>query len=247
MSGYGTYSDDYYNTLTLTTEMDLPTGRESLMHYFEQLQKCHPSMKHFYGRDDNEYILEEEKDSGSYRWSSVEAKRISSGYVNPATIDDAIAQHVKVLEIVPFALAVSPLDCSIMQVTFGFDFAYRGNHHELVADTLGVPPMFARLRENFGEKLVCYEPFMQFALDPECRIQARLSIEPRTNAFQIRTGEYPEEQLSVFLAVRRYGSLDTNKSLVATMHELMAHARDVIDGFVIDNVLLPLQQAISIN
>ncbi len=247
MSGYGTFSDDYYNTVTLNTEMELPSTRETLLHYFEQLQKVYPSMKHFYGRDDGEFVLEEEKDAGNYRWSSVESKRVSSGYVNPPSIEAAIEQHEKVLEFVPYALAVSPLDCALLQVTFGFDFIYRGNHHQLLADTLGIPAAFGRLREDFGANLVCYEPFLQFALDADCRVQCRLSVEPRTSAYQIRSGEFPEEQLSVFLAIRRYGSIEHDMTLVATMQQLMGQAREIIDGYIIDNVLLPLKQAIAIN
>jgi hypothetical protein len=34
-----------------------------------------------------------------------------------------------------------------------------------------------------------------------------MSIESRTNAFQIRTGEFPEDQLSVFVTARQNGSL----------------------------------------
>ena len=44
-------------------------------------------------------------------------------------------------------------------------------------------------------------------------MQCRLSIETRTNAYQVRTGEFPEEQLSVYVTARRYGSLPPDTTL----------------------------------
>ena len=34
-------------------------------------------------------------------------------------------------------LSVSPLDCEALDYMMGFDFSYRGNHDELVAEALG--------------------------------------------------------------------------------------------------------------
>ena len=39
--------------------MELPTGRDTLLHFFEQLQKQYPTMQNFYSRQRGEYILEE--------------------------------------------------------------------------------------------------------------------------------------------------------------------------------------------
>ncbi|MFM7977175.1 MAG: hypothetical protein ACKO8U_19060 [Pirellula sp.] len=67
MTSYGTLCDDFYSNVTLQTEMDLPTGREAVLHFFEQLQKRFPKLSHFYQRERGEFILEEEKQEGSYR------------------------------------------------------------------------------------------------------------------------------------------------------------------------------------
>ena len=37
-----------------------------------------------------------------------------------------------------------------------------------------------------------------------CRLQCRLAIETRTNAYQVRTGEFPDDQISVYFTVRQY-------------------------------------------
>src|SRR5690606_34227392 len=153
------------------TEMDLPTNRETLLHFFEQVQKRYPGLRNFYNRERSEFVLEEEKEQGSYRWTSVELRRISAGLVNPKSVDDAFDIHRAVIDVAPYALSVSPLDCESLNVMFGFDYTYRGNHNQLVAEALGLPPAFERMQEMSPSAMLGYEPSVQFALDPECRYQ----------------------------------------------------------------------------
>ena len=75
MSGYGAFSDDFYVNMNLSTEMELPQSRESVLHYFEQVRRRYPKMQNFYSREKDEYVLEEEKEAGAYRWTSIEPKR----------------------------------------------------------------------------------------------------------------------------------------------------------------------------
>ena len=62
--------------MNLSTEMDLAGSRETILHYAEQMQKKYPEMKNFYGRDKGDFVLEEDKDGGAYRWCSVEPRRV---------------------------------------------------------------------------------------------------------------------------------------------------------------------------
>ena len=111
MSRYSSVSDDFYINLNLNTEMDLPQNRETVLHFFEQVQKIYPTMRNFYSRDRGEFVLEEDKEPGHYRWTSVEARRVCSGQVNPESVSSALQQHRYVLESVPYSLSISPLDC----------------------------------------------------------------------------------------------------------------------------------------
>lgn len=246
MTQYSEYSDDYYVNLNLNTEMDLPQSRETVLHFFEQLQKYYPTMKNFYSRERGEFVLEEDKDRGTYRWATIENRRICSGYVNPDSIEAALTQHQRLLEIAPFALSASPLDCESLNVMFGFDYTYRGNHNELLVEALGVVPAFEKMSQIEGATVINNEPSLQLALDDDCRIQCRLSVEARTSAYHVRTGEYPEEQLSVYLTARRYGSLDPSENYVTAMQKLAGICRQLIDDYVVENVLVPLQSAIAI-
>jgi hypothetical protein len=93
--------------------------------------------------------------------------------------------------------------------------------------------------------VIHYEPAITVALDGDCRMQCRLSIETRTSAYQIRTGDFPEDQLSVYLTARQYGSLPADSNFVATLDRLSKVCHEMVDGYAIENVLEPLARAIA--
>ena len=246
MSVYGSLSDDFYVNVQLNTEMDLPGERETVLFFFEQLRKKFPEMKNFYNRERNEYVLEEDKDKGHYRWASVEPRRIYSAFVNPPSVDEAFEQSRFIMDLVPHSLSVTPLDCESLSFIFGFDFTYRGNHNALIAEALGHHPVFEKLNDIPGTRLMSNEPSIIFSLDPECKYRCRVSVESRTSPYQIRTGDFSEDQLSVFVVVRYCDSLDPNQTYVSVLEQLQKHAQNVVDGYVVDNILVPLQQHIAI-
>ncbi|MEI8210902.1 MAG: hypothetical protein WCI02_02035 [Planctomycetota bacterium] len=246
MNPYSALSDDFYANVTLQTEMDLPSGRESVLHFFEQMQRRFPKLHHFYQRERGEFILEEEKDQGAYRWVAVEARRISSGVVNPSSIDEAMEQHQEVLEMAPYMLSVSRLDCEALSLMYGFDFTYRGNHNQLLADAIGLPSGFESVSQRAGSQLMCYEPVIQISLDDVFRTHARINFEPRTGSMQTRGPESSDELLSVYVTVRRFDSLSTDESFGDELKRLDGLMRELMDNYIIESILKPLQNSIAI-
>ena len=246
MNRYSSLADDFYINMNLATEMDLSMNREAVLHYFEQIQKKYPEMRNFYCRDKGDFVLEEDKDQGQYRWCTIEQRRICSGQVNPDSVDGILEQHKLVLELVPYSLSVSTLDCEALDLLFGFDFTFRGNHNQLIAEALGVSPAMERFLELPNAAPINFEPSITLSLDPECRTQCRLSVETRTTAYHVRTGEFPEEQLSVYITARQYGSLDPSTTYVETLDRLTKVCFDVLDDYVIESVLQPLARTIAL-
>ena len=245
MNPYSSLCDDFYVNMNLSTEMELPANRETILHFFERVQKTFPTMRNFYCRDRGDFVLEEDKGRGCYRWCSIEARRVCSGQVNPGTIEDAMQQHRLVLDLAPYTLSVSPLDCEALDLLFGFDFTYRGNHNQLVTEALGVSPAMERMADIPNVTVINHEPSLTVALDEDCRLQCRLSVETRTNAYQVRTGEYPEEQLSVYVTARQYGSLKPDRTFGETLEKLVQTCHEMIEGHVIEHVLHPLARTIA--
>ncbi len=243
---YASLSDDYYVNMTLSTEMELAGSRDTVLHFAEQLQKRYPELRNFYAREKGDFVLEGDKDQGTYRWCSVEPRRISSGYVNPPSYDQALAQHRAAIDLAPYALSVSPLDCEAFDLLIGFDFSYRGNHNQLVVEALGTSPAFERLAQVPGTAFINFEPSLTLALDEDCRTQVRVNIETRTSPFHIRSGEYPEDQLSVYVTARRYGSLDPGTTFTQELDRLSENCREFVDNYVAKHVLEPLARTIAL-
>lgn len=246
MSSYASLADDFYVNMNLATEMELPGQRETILHFFECLRKKYPAMRKFYCRDKRDFVLEEDKEGGRYRWTSVESRRLSSGQVNPPSLEAALDQHRFILDLAPPILSVSPIDCEALDLLFGFDFAYRGNHNALLAEALGVGQSLEKLADIPGARVIDYEPSLTLSVDEDCRVQVRVSTEARTNAFQVRTGEFTDDQLSVYVTARQYGSLEAGSSFVEAIERLFALGREVVDGCVTDQILRPLARAISL-
>lgn len=245
MIPYGSLADDFYINLTLNTEMQLPSSRETVLHFFERVERAYPTMRNFYCRDNGDFVLEDDKDHGHQRWLSLEPRRICSVYVNPPDPEDAVEQHNLVLQLVPYMLSVSPLDCEALDYMMGFDFSYRGNHDSLVCEALGAGSSLEGMIDIPGARVLNFEPSMTISLDESCRLQARLMIETRTNPYQVRREEFPEEQITVYFTVRQYGSLGPGKSFEQTLELLRERCDEIMQSYVVDQVLRPLQQAIA--
>src|SRR5438132_7066703 len=111
MNPYSSLCDDFGVYVHLNTKMELPSGRETVLHFFDSLQKSFPQMTDFDCRENGEFVLEEDREQGSYRWVSLEQRRICTGDVSPPTLEAADTQHERILELAPAHLDVRPLEC----------------------------------------------------------------------------------------------------------------------------------------
>jgi hypothetical protein len=238
-------ADEFYINVNLNTEMELPTSRDTVLHFFEQMRKGFPGLSNFFTRESGDLVLEGDKEEESYRWVAIEPRRLCSGHVNPETFEDAYRQHEMVLDLAPHLLTISLLDCEALDVMFGFDFSFEGNHDEVVAEALGVGPGLEGLFEVPGARVINYEPSITLALDPGCRLQARLSVETRTNAYQVRMGDFPDDQISVYFTVRQYWAMGPAKSFVESLRRQREIGEDALHKIVIPRVVRPLAQAIA--
>ena len=245
MTDFHSIADDFYVNVNLNTEMELPTARETVLHFFEQMKKGFPELRNFYTRDNGDLVLEGDKEQGHYRWLALEPRRLCSGQVNPETLEDAYRQHEMVLDLAPHLLTISLLDCEALDVMYGFDFNYDGNHDEVVAEALGIGPALEGLLEVPQTRIVNFEPSITLALDEACRLQCRLSIETRTNAYQIRTGDYPEDQISVYFTVRQYWGAGPERSFVEAFRRQCSIGEELVQEKVIPRIVRPLAQVIA--
>jgi hypothetical protein len=245
MNPYSSLCDDFGVYTYVNTKMPLPTGRETILHFFDGLRKTYPTMMDFDVRENGEFVLEEDREQGSYRWVTVEARRFCAGYVNPPDLESADTLHEHLMEVAPYHLGFNPLDCEALDVLFAFDFMFNGNHDEVVAEALGMNTTLESLLQMPGSKVINYEPSLMLALDEACRLQCRLSIETRTNAYQIRTNNFPEAPITVFFTVRQYWARQAGKTFQEGYQSQRKICQELVDNHVIPAVIKPLSQTIE--
>jgi len=245
-NSYAALCDEFYINMRLGTQMKMATDRATIVAFFERMQRLYPDMVNFHqDQKHGESSIEENRENNSYRWLSLEPNRLSSGYLNPDLPTDAYKYNKSVLETVPYYLAVSPVDLDYLDVLYGFDFQCKGNHHELIAEALLGESPVGKMMEAPGARGINFELSGIVSLSEDARTHARVWIEPRTTPSHVRSGDFPDEMLSLYVILRQWSG---GKKL-PELHEVHGHLIELGEKFMEDHVingfLSPIRHAIA--
>ena len=245
-NSYSSLCDDFYLDMYINTELELPTERDTILSFFERIHKQYPSMGRFYRRDNNEYYLEEDRNTGQYRWVSLEVDRIGSGMVNPSDFDSAYNQDRLVLELVPYMLGVNHLDIDSLDVTFAMDFDYAGSHDEVIAEALLSESAFSSLLDLPGARPIGFSPSLIIALSEDDRTQGRISIDSKTSVYEPKKkGRFTEEAISLSFTVRRYPATDEKFDALKSFALQCRLAEEMMAEQIVPNFVQPLTEVIA--
>jgi hypothetical protein len=243
-NSFGSFCDDFYLDMHINTELDLPTGRDTILAFFEQIQKHFPSMGTFYRRDNTEYCLEEDHNQNQYRWVTLETDRIGSGVDNPTSFEDAYAQDKIVIELMPYMLGVSHLDINSLDVSFGMDFEYAGNHDEVIAEALG-SSTFNSLSDLPAARIINFSPTIITSLSEDCRTQARVTVESKTSIFEPwKKQEATDEAISLMFTIRQYPPGTEKFDSLKSFERQCRLAEELMVERIIPNFARPLSSVI---
>jgi hypothetical protein len=244
-NNYNMLCDDFFLDMYVNTKLELPFQRDTVLSFFERIQKQFPTMSNFHKRD-NSVCLEEDTKTGNYRWAALETDRIGSGVVNPQRLEDAYTQDRFILELIPYMLGVNHLDADSLDVTFGMDFEYSGSHDEVIAEALLSSSGFSSLLEMPGCKPIDCSPAVVFALSDDCLTQARISIESKTSIFDPREKEQTNEKaISLLFNIRQYSQIDKKFDLLNQFENQCRLAEELMETKVVPNFVKPLTNVIA--
>jgi len=245
-NSYSSLCDGFSIEMHVNTELDLPSERETVLSFFERIQKQFPEMDNFYRKSNGDFCLEEVRNGERYRWVILEIDRIWAGCADPADLEDAYFLQQAVLDLAPYMLGVSKLDICSMDVTFTMDFDFRGNHDEVIAEAIMPASGFNSMLDLEGSKAIGFSPNAVIALSSDSRTQARIAVESRTSFSDFRSAKFKaDEPISLYFTIRRYPVRRDNFDAKNSFTHQCRIAEDLMADKVIPNFVQPLTNAIA--
>lgn len=245
-TNFGALCTDFYMNYKLGVKMELPLGRETVLHLFDRVRGSEPKMNRLL-RYGEEFSLESSRRDGEYQWISMSKKAVRTGHVNPESLDAGSKLHELILEICPYYLSISALEVDCQELVFGFDMECRANQNEVVYEALIADSPLASLFDDADMKMLDIQPVFGVGLSKKCDVQAFFEVKTRTSVSEIRKDRFRNEVISVYLTIRRRGSVDDISQLPVVFGQLRGHAERLAQEKVVPELVLPISQAIANN
>lgn len=246
MWSFAAICDEFCVHCRLFLKLDLDPSRETMVHYLERVRRGFPRMTRMRRRDDGGLILEEEGDGQrGRRYLRLQANALRFGIYSPPDMDSVRRFGEAVLDNAPPHLSLSALDYDYMDVVYVFDLEYRGNHDELVAETIFADHPLMRAMTAAGQHVIDCQPFVGVAVSPGCEKQAFLEIKGRTSTFELRSGEFDAAPLGVHVTARRYWGFGELPEPRGVHEQLLQTAQEFSEDIAVPHLVRPLAAAIA--
>ncbi|MEM1110171.1 MAG: hypothetical protein AAGH99_15905 [Planctomycetota bacterium] len=252
-TSFGALCTDFYINHKLALKMDLPSERETILHFFDRMRKSLPSMSRF-KRYEGELALESARKDARYTWLALRRNSIRTGTVNPESMEDAVAYHKLVLELAPYHLTISPLDVDYVELMYGFDLECKQNHDAVVYEALFADtPLGGLLNasakdadgESTGGSILDVQPIFGQSLNDSGDLQAYYEVKTRPKSRRGSSKRYSGEPISLFLTIRKYGPVDDLADMAKTVETLNGYAEELATAKLIPDLLTPITQHIG--
>ncbi|MEM9416464.1 MAG: hypothetical protein AAGA29_13460 [Planctomycetota bacterium] len=245
-TSFGALCTDFYINQKIALKMDLPSERETVLHFFERIRKSVPAMTKF-RKYDGELALESarKKEDPRYSWLSLRRNSIRCGHVNPDTMEQAYRYHQLILQQVPYHLSLSPLDVDYVELTFGFDLECAGNQDEVLYHALYADSPLGSVMNIEGSKVLDCQPYVSVNLTDNGDLQAYFEVKTRQKSRRGSSGRYADEPLSLYLTVRKYGPIDNLDDLKNQFPDLAETCSRLAIDKLVPDLLTPISRCIT--
>ncbi len=266
-SGFPSWVSDFAVTQRLALKMDLPSGRESVLGFFDRLRKEFPRLSNFHrlpagagpegGRAGagwpGEMVLESAQDDERPMWASLRRLSVRSGVMNPATTREAYRLHRLVAEAAPYYLSISPIEVDYLELVFGFDMAAGGNHDAIVFDALygrraGEAHGLGSLLDVPGATPTNVQPAFGITINADGAEPIEVFFEVKTRQGRGPRGGQSDDDhgaIGVALSLRRVGGVARVEDLLACHETLARVGEELIRTRLLPGLLMPIRQAIA--
>ncbi len=244
----GAVCSDFYINGRLYLKLDMALERETILHFFDRLRKQYPGLTKLRRRDDGCVLLEEEDgDKGSsHRWVRLDPRSLRFGHYAPQDTEVVRQFGDLIFTQAPYHLSFSDIDYDHLELVYGFDLEYRGNHDQLVAETFwGEQAGTSFLFGQEAAHIIDAQPYFGIALSPQCDLQAYVEVKSRTTTYEVRSDSYKSQPISVLFTMRKYWGVAQPASLVEALETLFDKADELAAQTIVPTFVNPLAAAIA--
>ena len=247
INGYGEVCDDFYVSSRLFLKLEMSLEPEAVLHFFDRIRKEYPTLRKLRRREAGAFTLEDEADEhGSRRWIRLDGNSLRFGHFDPPDLDAVRRFGELILTQAPYHMTFSEMVYDHLELIYGFDLRYSGNHDQLVAETLcGDHAAGGFMFADQATHIIDAQPYFGVALTPECDLQAYVEVKSRTSTFEVRSGNFEGEPISVFLTLRKYWSMNGASSPADVLPSLFDTADELATDKVVPSFVNPLAAAIA--
>ncbi len=243
----GAVCDEFYLSSRLFLKLDMSLQRETVLHFFDRVRKDYTHLTKMHRREDGALILEDDgSDDRPRRWLRLDSNSLRLGQFAPTDLDDAQRFGQLVYTQAPYHLTFSELDYDHLEVIFGFELNYRGNHDQLVVEALRLDQTaIGSLLVSEDTKIIDAQPFFGVSLSAGCDLQAYVEVKSRTTTYEVRQDAYEDQPITVMLTLRKYWGVDPPKSLADAYTSLFQTAHEIASDNIVPHFVNPLAMAIA--
>ncbi|MEX0744985.1 MAG: hypothetical protein WD118_05235 [Phycisphaeraceae bacterium] len=243
-TSFGALCTDFYVNQKLVLKLDLPSERETLLHFFDRVRKGVPSMNRF-RRYDGEYAIESSRRDPQYQWLALRRNSVRTGHVNPDSMEQAYRFHREVLDLAPHFLTISPIDVDYLELLFGFDLECEANHDQVIHDALLEQTPLAAALDVPGSKMLDVQPVFGLSLSDSGDTQAYFEVKSRPKSRRGSSKPYRGEPISLFVTVRKYGPIDDLVDLQMAFDKLAEQVETLATERLVPYLLTPIARHIT--
>lgn len=247
-SGLGAVCSDFYINSRLFLKLDMALERETVLHFFDRLRKQYPSLTKLRRRGDGCVLLEEDDGTkrDSHRWVRLDPRSLRFGHYSPEDTDQVRQFGDLIFTQAPYHLSFSDIDFDHLELVYGFDLEYRGNHDQLVAETFwGEQTGTGLLFGPEASHIIDAQPYFGIALTPSCDLQAYVEVKSRTTTYEVRNDTYENQPISVLFTMRKYWGVQESPSLAEALGTLFDKADELASQTIVPTFVNPLAAAIA--
>ncbi len=243
-TSFGALCTDFYVNLRMGLRLDLPTGRESVLGFFDRVRAEIPAMDRFRVYSD-EVTLESARRDVEFQWIGMRKNVIRCGHVNPDNMEAAYNPHRQVMRLCPYYLSVSPLDIEYIEMLWAFDVDCKANHNQVIFNALYSNSPLAALAGEFTSRILDLQPTFGISLDENCRLQAIYEVKTSTTREEIRSGDFRGDAISVLLTLRKNNPVKKAEELPDLLESFRIQGEELVTSKLLPELLTPINRVIA--